>query len=574
MIEFVSKLIRYRRLTQAMGLASRIGALGAVMIFMSLGITLTVAVRQLDRDMRRQGGAQLEANMRLLHSLVTDRAAGGSVSVLDGRLLAGRAVLNGDNELVDKVREIVGGYATIFLGDARVATNVQTPDGRRAVGTKLAPGPIYEAVLRDGRPFRGEADILGTRYFTAYDPLLAADGKVVGLLFTGVPKADFLATVDRLTRSFGVVGAVVAMFGAAIILLAVRRTLRPLALLRQAMLALAQGSVTVAIPGLGRKDEVGAMAAAVGEFQRQGIAKQRLEIAASAEHGMQDRQRVAMERYTQDFGQSISGFLTTLGASSASMRQAAEEMVQAVELTRSSSAATATGAEASSRNLAEVASATEELTASVGEIARQAAQAAAVARETVARADTTGQRVRGLSEAAGQIGSIVKLIAGIASQTNLLALNATIEAARAGDAGKGFAVVASEVKKLAAQTAGATAQIADQISAIQTATREATAAVGEVGESILRLDEVASSIAAAVEEQGAATREIAANVQTVARQNESATGATWAVARVAENTSGSSQVVLTAADDIGRVAMTLKEEVEHFLLVAHVIDSQ
>ena len=76
-----------------------------------------------------------------------------------------------------------------------------------------------------------------------------------------------------------------------------------------------------------------------------------------------------------------------------------------------------------------------------------------------ARPRQTDARIGKLSQAAQQIGDVVKLINAIAEQTNLLALNATIEAARAGEAGRGFAVVASEVKSLASQTAKATDEI-------------------------------------------------------------------------------------------------------------------
>src|SRR5579864_3483008 len=95
---------------------------------------------------------------------------------------------------------------------------------------------------------------------------------------------------------------------------------------------------------------------------------------------------------------------------------------------------------------------TEKMRASIAQIHQEAIRSAGKARQSVAQAESTNATIGSLTTAADNIGSVVGLIANIASQTNLLALNATIEAARAGDAGKGFAVVASEVKSLATET--------------------------------------------------------------------------------------------------------------------------
>jgi methyl-accepting chemotaxis protein len=164
-----------------------------------------------------------------------------------------------------------------------------------------------------------------------------------------------------------------------------------------------------------------------------------------------------------------------------------------------------------------VASASEELSASINDISQQAAHAAGIASRAVSQARDTDSTVQGLAKSAGRIGEVVGLINTIAAQTNLLALNATIEAARAGEAGRGFAVVASEVKSLASQTAKATDEISEQIADIQKVANEAIDAIKGIGSIIGEANEVATAIAAAVQEQGAATQEITRSTQYAAQ---------------------------------------------------------
>jgi methyl-accepting chemotaxis protein len=189
-------------------------------------------------------------------------------------------------------------------------------------------------------------------------------------------------------------------------------------------------------------------------------------------------------------------------------------ITSAIATTSDEVATAASSSSQTAANVQAVASAAEELVASVQEIGRRVNDASQISNKAVTQSTRANDIVTGLSSTADRIGKVIELINSIASQTNLLALNATIEAARAGEAGKGFAVVAQEVKALASQTAKATAEIASQIGGVQTGTHEAVDAIKGIASVIDTINEISQGIAAAVEEQGAVTKEISSNMQT------------------------------------------------------------
>ena len=169
-------------------------------------------------------------------------------------------------------------------------------------------------------------------------------------------------------------------------------------------------------------------------------------------------------------------------------------------------------------NVQTVAAATEELSASIGEIGQQATRSAQIATKATGEVQRTDVTANGLARFCGKDRRGHEADPEYREPRPIfLALNATIEAARAGEHGKGFAVVASEVKALANQTGHATEEIAAQIQSIQGATQEMVTAIRAIGTTIGEVSEIAAVIAAAVEEQGAATHEISSSVQDVVR---------------------------------------------------------
>jgi len=342
---------------------------------------------------------------------------------------------------------------------------------------------------------------------------------------------------------------------------------RPIAALTRSMLELAEGNLAVVLPGLGRKDEVGDVAAAVEKFKIVSEQKAREEAEAKVKQDqiVAQQRKADMHRLADTFEAAVGEIIETVSSASTQLEASAGALTKTAERSQHVTTMVAAASEEASTNVNSVASATEELSSSVNEISRQVQDSARMASEAVGQARTTTDRVSELSKAASRIGDVVELINTIAGQTNLLALNATIEAARAGEAGRGFAVVASEVKALAEQTAKATGEIGQQISGIQSATHDSVTAIREISGTIEKLSEISSTIAAAVEEQGAATQEISRNVQQAAQGTHQVSSNIVDVQRGASETGSASSQVLSAAQSLSKDSNRLKLEVGKFL---------
>jgi len=553
------------RTLSGLSITTRIVAVNVVGFVLAATIIVAVILAIVSSSLAEQAILSQEGNVKVLNQMLQARGNGGPHQI-DGKLAWGDFVIDGNHEIPDSLKQALGIAVSVFDGKVRASTNVVNAEGKRVVGSKFPEGAIEQTVFGEGKPFNGESQVAGSTYLVRYEPVKDATGKIIGSIATAMPKAKFFAMLDTIAASAIAVAGVICLVSCLALFFVTKSQLAIIKHLAANMERITRHDYSGQISGAERGDEIGIMAKALEGFRESLIRADEIDKRQEAEMAERERHRTKMDGLTRNFAQAIESVVDKVTTASMGLRRSAEGLSGAADMTLNKSTFVNQASETASTNVDSVASATEELSASIGEINRLVGDATDVAGRAVGEADDANMMVQGLAQAAGKIGEVVNLINDIASQTNLLALNATIEAARAGDAGKGFAVVANEVKSLANQTAKATEDIQKQVASIQAETEKAVDAITAIGTTIGNISAITSSVATAVAEQSAATNEIARSVQLASSGTRDVSVNISDVTAAARQTETSASEVLVAAQDLGDQSSALKKEVEAFLV--------
>lgn len=510
--------------------------------------------------------------------------------------------------LVDRVAELTGATCTVFqrMNDAgdmiRVATNIKTADGNRAIGTYIpatesggTKNAVVASVLR-GETYRGRAFVVNAWYLTAYEPIKDKGGKVIGMLYVGVKQE----AVESLRK--GIMNVKVGKTGYVYVLGGKGQQ---------------QGHYLVSYEGKRDGENIWEAKDADGKLFIQSVVNKalplkkgevafeqypwknkddktaRMKIAAIAYFEPWDWV-IGAGSYEDEFNQAareaeaaltrvlwwslIGGLIVLLGTSTLSviigsriahgmqrvirdLSEGAAQVTAASSQVSTSAQSLADGAGQQASSIEESSSSLEEMSAMTKQNADNARTAAKLMTEAKGAVDKSSESAAAMEGAMSQIkaasdhtSKIIKTIDEIAFQTNLLALNAAVEAARAGEAGKGFAVVAEEVRNLAMRSAEAAKNTSSLIEDTLSRVAEGVQVVGGLKTALEEVTGSSQKVQSLVNEIAAATAEQAQGIEQV----NTAVGQMNAVT---QQTAASAEESAAAAEELNAQAESMRSSV-------------
>ncbi len=506
-----------------------------------------------------------------------DNRLPGMWEVKDNKLFKGNKLVN-NSSIVDKIKEMTNNNVTIFLYDTRVATTIRNPEGIRAIGTK-ASQLVADTVLKNNNKFLGVAEVVGVANQAVYEPIVNADGKVIGMFFVGVPNTLYEAMIDDFEINLLFFIGIGAFVSIVIIYFISRRLAKPIEQLAVVAEMVSAGDLTVAVD-VGSKDEVGTLANSMKEMIvslasliRQ-IAKTSEQVAAAA------------EELTANAEQSSQASIQVTAAIG-EVAQDAIGQANVVDVTVAVVEQMSTEFEQVAHNANTVSDMVDKTTNAANH-GNKAVEAAINQMQNIEKSvSDSAQVVTKLGARSEEIGQIIDTISGIAAQTDLLALNAAIEAARAGEQGRGFAVVAEEVRKLAEQSQEAAKRIAGLIAEIQNETNNAVVSMNDgtqevrIGTEVVKtagqsfkqivalIDEVSvqiRKISVAIQQMATGSQKIVVSIRDIDRISKETAVRAQSVSAANEEQSAAMEEVVSSSQALANIAEDLQRTILKFKL--------
>jgi methyl-accepting chemotaxis protein len=398
------------------------------------------------------------------------------------------------------------------------------------------------------------------------------------VLTVAAPAAEATRDTDALAKTMLIISLLSLIIVGVLILFIAKRFAKPISLIRDECLLLAQGDLRERASKVSSEDEIGQLAKGFREMRTS------LRNLVATVHAQSEHLAASSEELTASADQSA---------------QASNQVAESITEVAAGATAQLNAANDAAAVVQQMSASIQQVSATTSEVANQSARAANQAQEgnrAVNKAveqmnrieqtvNNSAKVVAELGERSKAIGQIVATISGIAGQTNLLALNAAIEAARAGEQGRGFAVVAEEVRKLAEQSEAATKQISALIGGIQGDTDQAVAAMdngtrevklgaevvnaagqafNEIVGLVTQVSDQVKEVSDTIAQMAVGSQQIVGSVNKIDKLSKEATAQAQNVSAATEEQSASMEEIASSSQSLAQLAIDLRDAVGKF----------
>jgi methyl-accepting chemotaxis protein len=405
-------------------------------------------------DVKVKKELQSSSNLGLI---ILDKKYPGDWKIENGKLYKGNVVINDDFTIIDEIKEKTNMYATVFMNDTRISTNIIDKEGKRSIGTK-ANEIVVNDVLKSGKDYSDKLNIQGTDVQAYYTPIKDKSGNIIGMWFVGISYEEMLKEINELALYIIILGLIMIMIGIIIAIAIAKYITKDLEIVQNDINFFASGdfSINMNAKALNRKDEIGYISKAIQAMQNgvKSIIKDVITETNCIGENVEDTNK-QLSKLHMDI-ESISATTQELSAGLEETSASVHEINETIIKIEGSVEDTANIAKDSKKSAQEIKVRAEKLKL-------KALDSQEKAKGIYDKTEQSMKLSIEKSKSIDQIKILSDTILSISTQTNLLALNAAIEAARAGEAGKGFTVVAEQVRQLAESSKEAAAEIQNVI---------------------------------------------------------------------------------------------------------------